>query len=60
MDALTIDHIKGNGAEERRRLAKQARGSRFYLWLKRHGYPEGYQVLCFNCNNIKKIKNGET
>ena len=25
-------------------------------WLKRNGYPAGYQVLCFNCNFAKHRK----
>jgi len=44
---LTIDHINGCTPAERR---KQGLGSRLYHWLKKQGYPEGYQVLCFNCN----------
>jgi len=23
---------------------------KMYRWLKKQGYPKGYQVLCFNCN----------
>jgi hypothetical protein len=57
--ALTIDHINGKGASERKTLGSQARGNGFYYWLKNHGYPEGYQVLCFNCNWIKRLKNRE-
>jgi len=30
------------------------RGSRFYYWLRRQGYPEGYQTLCMNCQWIKR------
>lgn len=25
-------------------------GGTMYEWLKRNGYPPGFQVLCFNCN----------
>lgn len=53
--ALQIDHIADNGAEERRSLGgKSFSGWRFYEWLKKNGYPEGYQTLCANHNNIKQ------
>lgn len=51
--ALTIDHIRNNGAEERQRLGNML-GSRFYYWLRRSNYPQGYQVLCMNCQFIKR------
>ena len=43
---LTIDHINGDGAAHRRELGTDA----IYAWLKREGYPEGFRVLCINCN----------
>lgn len=53
LEFLTIDHINGNGAEERRNLNVGA-GHQFYHLLKKQGYPKGnYQVLCFNCNFAK-------
>jgi hypothetical protein len=55
---LTIDHIDDNGAEERRRLFKhnsQTGGFNFYRWLKKQGWPKGYQVLCFNCQWLKRL-----
>lgn len=54
--ALTIDHVLNDGAEERRKFSGSRRnfgGSKLYAHLKKHNYPEGYQVLCFNCNVIK-------
>lgn len=47
---LQIDHIDGNGASMRK---EQGIGWAFYRWLKRHGYPSGYQILCANCNIAK-------
>ena len=44
---LTIDHIDGGGNAHRRELGG---GSSLLIWLQRQGYPEGFQVLCFNCN----------
>jgi hypothetical protein len=57
--ALSIDHINGNGAEERKNLfGKNNRQSsnRFYRWLIKQNYPEGYQVLCANCQMIKRAE----
>lgn len=51
---LTIDHIEGCGGAERR---KQGLGHSFYGWLRRHGFPPGFQVLCYNCN-LGRAKNG--
>ena len=51
---LTIDHPEGNGAEHRRAIfGNQGGGYRFYLWLRRSGFPSGYQVLCLPCNQSK-------
>lgn len=50
---LAIDHVNGDGAEHRKTLAKSGRGGAgtpTYRWLKRNGYPEGFRVLCHNCN----------
>lgn len=52
LDFLSIDHINGGG---KKHMAKIGFGSGFYYWLKRNGYPSGYQVLCFNCNHAKSI-----
>ncbi len=62
MRALSIDHINNNGAEHRRNNASvKAGGTNFYLWLKKQGYPEEYQTLCFNCQIIKRVtKQGST
>jgi hypothetical protein len=56
--ALSIDHINGGGLKHRRLLGISG-GSGFYHWLKRNNYPEGYQVLCMNCQYIKKETNKE-
>jgi len=45
MEFLSLDHIKGGGNQHRKKV-----GSRLYFYLKRDGFPEGYRVLCMNCN----------
>lgn len=49
---LTIDHIKDDGAKQRKELNLKS-GYLFYKWLIKNNFPEGYQVLCFNCNYAK-------
>lgn len=45
---LSIDHVNGGGNQHRKSLGLY--GAQFYLWLKKQGWPEGYRVLCHNCN----------
>lgn len=45
---LCFDHIKGGGTQHRKTLGSM--GRQFYYWLERNNYPEGYRVLCYNCN----------
>uniref|UniRef100_A0A6M3K8C1 Uncharacterized protein n=1 Tax=viral metagenome TaxID=1070528 RepID=A0A6M3K8C1_9ZZZZ len=59
IDVLTIDHINGGGHQDR-----LVNGSKTYRYLINQDFPEGYQVLCFNCNwkkrlNQKESKKGE-
>lgn len=53
--ALSIDHINGG-----KNKFPPFAGNSLYVWLKRNSYPEGYQVLCMNCQFIKKLEEGET
>jgi len=55
--ALCLDHVNGGGTRERRE-GKNI-GVKLYRTLKREGYPEGYQTLCYNCNTIKAHEDGE-
>jgi len=45
---LTIDHIKGGGYKHRKKIRVP-----FYYWLIKNDFPEGFQVLCMNCNFAK-------
>jgi len=49
---LSIDHVNGNGSKQRREIGKSSQG--LHYWLKQNNYPEGFQVLCFNCNMGKR------
>jgi hypothetical protein len=54
---LSIDHINNDGAEERKSGKYSGSGYGFYRWLRKSGFPSGYQVLCMNCQ-VGKHKNG--
>jgi hypothetical protein len=56
--ALTIDHINNNGAAHRAELKRQG-VDKFYHWLKRSGWPKGFQVLCMNCQWEKRWDEGD-
>jgi len=45
VEFLCIDHINGGGGQHRKSI-----NGDFYNWLKKHGFPKGFRVLCFNCN----------
>ncbi len=47
IEFLTLDHINGDGKEDRK---KHGAGMAFYAKMKRLGYPNHLQVLCWNCN----------
>lgn len=43
---LTVEHIKKNGKEHRRKV-----GGNFYYYLVKNGFPREYLcILCMNCN----------
>lgn len=50
---LSIDHTNGDGCKHLKHI-----GYNLYFWLKKNNYPEGFQVLCFNCNRGKYLNNG--
>ncbi len=52
IEFLCIDHINGNGAEHRRNETGGT-GVNTYRWLRKNNYPEGFQILCWNCNSAK-------
>ena len=56
VEFLSIDHINGDGADHRRRVAGDRRFP-LYQWLKKNSFPPGFRVLCMNCN-VGKYRNG--
>jgi hypothetical protein len=51
---LTIDHMNDDGGKQRKNGSHGA-GLKFYRWLRNNEYPDGFQVLCFNCNTGRSI-----
>jgi hypothetical protein len=48
---MTIDHINGGGRAHRAEIRKGKGGvSSIHLWLEANEFPEGFRVLCLNCN----------
>lgn len=48
---LSLDHKNNDGNIYRRSGGKG--GSQMYAKIKKQGYPEHFQVLCYNCNCAK-------
>ena len=57
---LTLDHVNNDGGEFRKKhFGKQgAAGMVTYRWLVSHGFVDGLQVLCANCQHGKRLNNG--
>lgn len=51
LDALTIDHIDSNKTERNKRY--------IYTWIIANNFPDNLQILCMNCQFIKRITNNE-
>lgn len=45
---LSIEHVGGGGRKHRKALGIPG-GDSFYKWLKDNNFPDGYEVLCMNC-----------
>lgn len=52
---LSIDHINSDGAEHRKKVS----GAHIYRWLKNNNFPTGFQILCMNCQFIKRHEKKE-
>lgn len=50
LEFLTLDHKNGGGNKFRRENPNH-RGEKIYAWVRRNGYPDGFRVLCQDCNH---------
>lgn len=61
---LAIDHINGGGNQHRRQIGNNknnrcgSSSTQFYKWVEKNNFPEGFQVLCHNCNMGKHLNGG--
>ena len=53
--AMQLDHVLGGGTKER----KEKRWSNASVYSDALKHPEKYQLLCANCNAIKRYENME-
>lgn len=51
---LALDHINGGGNEHRATTGTRG-GSAFYRWIAKNGFPDGYRILCHNCNMARGL-----
>jgi hypothetical protein len=54
VEALSIDHTNGGGHAHARLI-----GGSLYKWLRKNHFPPGFQVLCMNCQWIKRARRDE-
>jgi len=54
---LSIDHVNGGGTKHIKKIG--GGGSTLYSWLRKNNYPKGFQVLCMNCQFVKREMNQE-
>ena len=54
---LSIDHINGGGSKQLKKLKRT--GTNFYRWLIMNDFPDGYRVLCMNCNHAIGRQNSD-
>jgi len=47
IEVLVLDHISGGGTKQRRGFGD---GHAIYRWVYNNHYPDGFRVLCRNCN----------
>jgi hypothetical protein len=55
---LQLDHVKGDGKSHCKKHKLGFGGNRTWTWVLKNGFPEGFQVLCANCNSTggKRLK----
>lgn len=57
--ALQIDHVNGGGSKERNNKHLVGRSGYKYILDKVVDGSKDYQILCANCNWIKRVVNNE-
>src|SRR2546421_6884252 len=57
--ALQIDHINGGGVQELRAKGGSGHSAKVAKFVRENPAQSKYQLLCANCNWIKRAENGE-
>jgi len=52
IDVLTIDHIDGGGLKHLKTIPNRD----LYAWLGNNNFPDGFRVLCWNCQHREKLR----
>lgn len=55
---LSVDHTNNDASLDKWSNGKRITGWLLYAKIIRESYPEGYQILCMNCNWGKRMNNG--
>ena len=55
---LSIDHVDNDGYKHKGPHGRRYAGLSLFSWLKKNDYPDGFQVLCHNCNIGKHLNDG--
>ena len=55
---LSIDHVNNDQCDFAKKFGRPHTGLFLFTWLLKNGYPPGFQVLCHNCNQGKRINGG--
>lgn len=50
LEFLGVDHINGGGNRHRHQIGRDGRKGDLYRWIWKNNLPEGFRVLCHNCN----------
>ena len=59
VECLVIDHINNDGYKHRKEMGFTG-GHDTYNWIVKNGYPKGFQILCHNCNWVKRARHYES
>ena len=54
---LTIDHINHKNSYKGDHNIKLSGGFLLVNWIRKNNYPEGFRVLCYNCNSGRGKRN---
>lgn len=49
---LCFDHINNDGAKQRREM----HNGNIHEYLRKNNHPEGFRVLCWNCNFLERLR----